>query len=675
MSAEGKPRTNRLTGKREVGDEPSILGILATDSSDGNEESDEIDAPIHDDANLAGQHIRGAFCELLDEWDERRRRGQPLHILRLELNHVSRDSGGLYDLNDFENALKTDLDQLIWICLRPLQDLRYDETIQPVGRVRRPARGAAQHLSAHSEQWERWAPDFPVPKEILASIRDDDMDLYENRVVRTLINGALTHINRRLQELRSHLTKNVQGRHVLLNGWHWRQERLRTTFDSQDVDTMIEMLEFAVADLEAMANRLADLKKSPLFNGTAAQTRVRSLRITNVLRRDHRYRRIPPLWNLWSNIQENEAESRKRLDDPNLCQRGMDLLADLLTAKALDWLGFTFNPEAGTYARGSNSVTLSSVDNTTLLEISDSAGRRNARIVGLATPLRSATLSDPLRSARLMDNWLAEHTERLSIAVLHPVDADDIVSVSRQERTLIDHTGLDAVDPSRTWAVIPATPLLIDSLERVTRFIRWQVTAPIFEQSMVRISCGDVDRNDRKLLDDLTAGYLDGRELVVHKPMPANERQLMRDIAARRPNGWLEALERLDSIHDTLLRCPIYPTHRGAYTQFERRDNETFVCSCKSCGTEWGTNICGLCGSLIPFIKPPKAVPDGELPSDFFGGDLLASLCEGATANDVLPVDGGPDHRVLICPACRGCSRSSRFANCGRCSKLADSNF
>jgi hypothetical protein len=144
-------------------------------------------------------------------------------------------------------------------------------------------------------------------------------------------------------------------------------------------------------------------------------------------------------------------------------------------------------------------------------------------------------------------------------------------------------------------------------------------------------------------------------------------------MADRRPSGWLADIEQLDALHEAILHCPVYPSHQTTHTRFERRDNRTFVCSCKSCNSMWGTNICGACGSSIPFIKPGKAVPDGELPSDFFGGDLLASLCEGANAADVEPVDSGPDLRVLICPTCRSCSKSSRFTNCGRCSGHASS--
>ena len=675
MTSEVAQTTNRLCGSAVSGDEPIILGITSTIIHEADTEPNRDKSPTDSGSLLAALPIRSALSELLDEFRERLRRGQHRHQVRLETSHVSRDRSGLYDLNEFERALQADIEHIAWICLRPLQDLRYDEIIQPVGRVRRPARGAAQQLSAHSEQWERWAPDFPIPRELLASIRDDDTDLYENRVTRTLVSGALVHISRRLQELRSHLTKNVQGRHVLTTGWHWRQIRLRSSFDAQNVDTVIEMLELAVAELEAMASRLTSLDRSPLFNATESRARIRSLRITNVLRRDPRYRRIPPLWKLWSGAQDDDTESLKRLDDPNLSQDGMDALAEVLVAKAIDWLGFEYDSATSTYRRGPSLIDFSLPDGTTLLKIVDPAGARQVRVVGLATPLRAGDQPDSLRAARLLDRWLGTRTNGVdALAVLHPVDASDILSVKHHERILIDHTGIDAVDSSKTWAVIPATPLLIDSVERMTRFLRWHLTAPLYLSNKVGLPCGDIDRNDRKTLDSLSACHLNGRELIIEAPLSAQEREQLQGMADRRPSGWLADIEKIDALHKALLHCPVYPSHQTTHTKFERRDNGTFVCSCRSCNSVWGTNICGACGSSIPFIKPGKAVPDGELPSDFFGGDLLASLCEGATAADVEPIGSGPDLRVLICPACRSCSKSSRFTNCGRCSGHASSS-
>lgn len=675
MNADSHPSgVNRLTRHPPGGDEPLILGIVTATTRAVEADAPEAVGREPVDALLAPLPVRNALAEILDDWDERARRGEPPHTRRLKTNHVSRDTGGLYDLNEFERALAGELDHLVWMCLRPLQDLRYDEVIQPVGRVRRPARGAAQQLSAHSEQWERWAPDFPIPREVLASIREDDTDLYENRVAKTLVVGALVHLHRRLQQLRSQLTKNTQGRLVLLSGWHWRQERLRASFDEQDVDFTIEMLELTVNQLQEMAARLSALGNSPLFVETGGRARVQSLRITNILRRDPRYRRIPPLWKLWSSAQDEVLESMKRLDNPALSQRGMDVLTEVLSSKAISWLGFELDVSTGVYRNGHSSIVVDSLDGATELTINDSAGTRTVRLVALATPLLAAEEPEPLRNAHVLDDWLTAHAAELgSVGILHPADAGDLATVDRQERDLIDHTGFDAVDVCRTWALIPATPLLIDSLERVTRFLRWHLTAPTLTAAPTRIFVGNVDRNDRKALDSLKFAHLDGDHLVISGPLSDPEWKHLFDMAVRRPSGWTYDLQLARDHYGAIMKCPIYPSHGTAQTTFEPRDNGTFVCTCSGCRAKWGIDKCGACGSLIPFARPGIAVPDGQLPSDFFGGDLLSSLCEGASAEDVAPVRGGPDLRVVICPNCRRCSRSSRFRDCARCAGHAGS--
>ena len=669
MNDESVLVTNLLTRQTARGDEPALLGFV-DHQINRNDSPTEPSLGVEQLASLA---TRGAIAEVLEDWVSRGVRGESDSSRRLTTAHVSRDIGNLYELTEFEKALHAEADQLVQICRRPLQDLRYQETVQPVGRVRRPARGAAQQLAGHSEQWERWAPDFPIPREILASVREDELDLYENRAARTLIVGAISHLNRRLLHLRSQLTKNTQGRFVLFSGWYWRQERLKVSFDSQDVDVTIAMLEDTVEQLESILVKLASLERSPLFVSTGTRSRVHSLKITNVLRRDHRYRRIPPLWRLWLDAQEDATKERQRLDDPDLSRHGMNALTEILTAKALDWLGYRFNPSEDAYILGNSRISFDASEGATNLSVSDVTGVRVIRLVSLASPLLQSEQANPLSAAHMLDDWIKDHAPDLgSIAILHPIDSGELSSIGRRSLDLISHTGLDSVDTTQTWALIPATPLLIDSLEHVTRFLRWHLSAPAILAYPIRIEFGDANQDDRKEIEDLAGAHLDGRQLVFTSPLSEVLPRLT-ELGKRRPAGWISSLAIATDFFDSLLRCPVYPGHGVSQTTFEARTNGTFVCECRDCRSKWGTNICGQCGSSIPFSRPGVAVPDGETPNDYFGGDLLSSLCEGASAADVAPVGKGPDSRVNICPSCRVCPRSAQFPSCERCSVHAGS--
>lgn len=668
MTRPRKDAINRAVRGGAFGDEPPMLGLI---NYPGEETSDDpIGGPQF--GKLPSLTVRMALAEVLEDWDSRARRNEQRAERRVTTTHLSRDVGNLYELNEFEQSLRREIDHIAWICLQPLDDLRYEEVVQPVGRVRRPARGAAQQLAAHSEQWERWAPEFPIPREVLAAIRDDDVDLYENRATRTLVVGSILHLNRRLQQLRSQLLKNTQGRLVLLSGWYWRQERLKSAFDTSDIDFTIEMLRDTVDQLEAMVSRLTVLRSSSLFASTPSNVRIRNLRITNVLRRDGRYRRIPPLWDLWSRTQDQADDDLKRLDNPTLALRGMDVLVEVLATKAIRWLGYSFDGDEDLYRNGPSSIKIENDDGATYLLIDDFAGQREVRLVPLASPLIDPSNADPLRAAREFHRWAAGHSGQISrTAFIHPVDADLLDTVEPHDRALVDHTGFDAPDSTLNYAVIPASPLLIDSIERVTRFVRWHLVSPLYTSYPARIDFGDSDRGDRDLIEAVSCAHLDGRTLVIMEPIGECEQQLT-SRSNRRPATWPDDLERVSGFFDLLLRCPVFPTHGRRHTILESRDNGTFTCECRNCNARWGADICGNCGSLLPFIRPGVSVPDGEHPSAFFGGDLLSSLCEGAKAGDVAPVGGGPDRRTLICPRCRVCARSAQYPSCSRCSSHAN---
>ena len=229
---------------------------------------------------------------------------------------------------------------------------------------------------------------------------------------------------------------------------------------------------------------------------------------------------------------------------------------------------------------------------------------------------------------------------------------------------------MDSVDPAVRWATIPASPLLVDSLERVTRVARWHVSAPLFGVYPPSIDVGSLSTGQRALISQVDFLRYDGRSLFVVEPPRLDDVERLlrsRDFASFHHNVKAADLQRASRLFDDLLRCPVYPTHGTSSTQFRPREKGAWLCRCASCRSEWGLSTCGACGYRIPFVKPGVPVAGGERPTDFFGGDLLASLCEGAPAADVMPVDGGPDGRVLICPQCRACGRSDKYPACERC--------
>ena len=97
----------------------------------------------------------------------------------------------------------------------------------PVSRARRIPVGAATYLASHTEDWDRRLIRGILPKRILAEVRHDEFDIYENRVAVRLIDNLTVHLNRRIRQLKR-LDQGIRREGVLSQesgGTYQRRDR------------------------------------------------------------------------------------------------------------------------------------------------------------------------------------------------------------------------------------------------------------------------------------------------------------------------------------------------------------------------------------------------------------------------------------------------------------------
>src|SRR5690606_34456851 len=100
-----------------------------------------------------------------------------------------------------DELLDRDLGALADACARPRSWLREENVVQPVARVRRPARDAIAHLSRHPEHVG--SDGLRVfPERVLASVQEEELDLYENRVLVSLVRRLLDRARRQRSRVR-----------------------------------------------------------------------------------------------------------------------------------------------------------------------------------------------------------------------------------------------------------------------------------------------------------------------------------------------------------------------------------------------------------------------------------------------------------------------------------------
>lgn len=227
-------------------------------------------------------------------------------------------------------------------CTRPRSWLREERIVQPVSRVRRPARDALHHLSRHPEHAGHDGV-RTYPERILASVQEEELDIYENRVLVGVVRRLADRAARRRQQVALALTEAErlhEERDRAKRYLQWKKHgRMRTALQRNglDIDSLVDAAAGYRARLEAQVRTLDACLHTPLGAALRFTPMPPSpLRETNILTWDARYRLLPVLWRALE-VEASPDPLDPVLDDADRTWMDFCLLALL---RALGELGF-----------------------------------------------------------------------------------------------------------------------------------------------------------------------------------------------------------------------------------------------------------------------------------------------------------------------------------------------
>jgi hypothetical protein len=227
-------------------------------------------------------------------------------------------------------------------CTRPRSWLREERIVQPVSRVRRPARDALHHLSRHPEHAGHDGV-RTYPERILASVQEEDLDIYENRVLVGIVKRLMVRAARRRQQValaRTEAERLHEERDRAARYLQWKRHgRMRKVLqrDGQDIDSLLDAATEYLARLDTQVRTLEACLYTPLGGALRfAPMPTTPLRETNILTWDARYRLLPVLWRALD-AEAGPEPLDPVLDDPERVWMDFCTLALL---RALGELGF-----------------------------------------------------------------------------------------------------------------------------------------------------------------------------------------------------------------------------------------------------------------------------------------------------------------------------------------------
>ncbi|MEA5594794.1 hypothetical protein [Rivularia sp. UHCC 0363] len=595
------------------------------------------------------------------------------------------------NIQSLEITTKKHLGHIEEVCRRPRSYLKMETERLPVSRAQRISPHAAEFLSSHTEDWERRTFCSVVPKRILCMIKEELLDIYENKVTVKLVDNLLIYIRQRIQQVKA-LQQQFEDAEYLsgtTSDIHWRnKQRIYTLWGNYcDGATELKKAQATLQKLLQLRYKLQGLMGSDLYKAIPQRTVVaNTLKRTNILVNDQHYRYVDLLWREWSRINSGQIKnSRQVFEENQKLLHGFESFCLLLIGLALTGdgnnKGFGFEAVDNQIPTRNNkdilfqgalgNIYLTWLEDGSFLLKSDAI--KYLRLVPILANLTATDNSETILSIiETFSNSLKNITQYQTI-ILYPGTEEERKKLPLQIQRKINTLGNDKLPQEIAMSILPVSPLDIISLERLARAIHWWLNGQRYQSYPPTIAINIPD-NLLQNTDWINKESKSNQIRVLRSPSLEEEQLFNTNInnlinqlksRASKQKGEVQKLEKIKHLPSQAGECikplQICPVCRNLKDSFTVLNSQCFSCGCSKCDITWGTRSCGSCAKKYAYILTTKVEGDNRQPGwveRTFGRDVLSVPC---WMKD--------NHNAFICPHCGVCSQSasSEGKNCDRC--------
>ena len=279
------------------------------------------------------------------------------------------------------------------ICAKPRSHLKSINEIRPIETVKRIGHESIPYLASHSEDWLARTASGLKPSRLYSRVEEDDYQIYENRVIKTIIDDAVIYLRRRRNEM---VNLEEQLGQLIANTVNMESAGFdvshqvcvskilgRDPYDSFSSETkQKEMAAEQLARIKRLYRLYEELKKSRLYKSNFKSRRVTgSLLQTNILLMDKHYHQASLLWKpLREVLVKEDTEMREWVGDGHLApveaESAYALYCETMCRFALYSLGFC-ESDPGCFDREDEvRVSISNQDGCILLAVADYQARK-----------------------------------------------------------------------------------------------------------------------------------------------------------------------------------------------------------------------------------------------------------------------------------------------------------
>lgn len=312
-------------------------------------------------------------------------------------------SAEVYDWTEIFDKIEDAFKAFKSICEKPKSHLKAVNEVRPIETVKRIGYESIPYLAAHSEDWLAKTASGLKPARLFSRVEDDEYQIYENRVVKSLIDRILSFLRKKEKELKDQYEQ--------LNGII--NSSVQTGSFGFDVSFQKAVAELIVSDDEGdsyrskaleLAEKLHErskllLKKYRTLRTTRLYRYLKKskavsnpLNETNILLMDKHYNVIFMLWKeIHRIIAPKQITEEKKLDFKNKYDN-YSLFCKALCGYTAHVLNFDIEKD-GLYFRKADNLELSVDEHNGLIEITllDRTKRSLTVSNGLQVPIKPNT--------------------------------------------------------------------------------------------------------------------------------------------------------------------------------------------------------------------------------------------------------------------------------------------
>ncbi len=622
-------------------------------------------------------------------------------------------------IQPLERSIKEAIPHLEEICHRPRSYLKMETEKLPVARVQRIAPHAIAYLTSHTEDWECKTFRGIRPKNVLSLVREELLDIYENRVAVRLIDHVLIYLRQKIRDverLKNELEQVLNFSKEASQSIHYRNRTriCRLWGENFDAAPQLKVAEVTLNFLEQIKQKLLTLTDTDLYKAIPRSAEVEStLRNTNILIGDRHYREIAKLWREWSKWRSKKSKTAQQLFDfYQQTISGFDAFCCLLCSKVLMKTdrdrGFGYSPDSALPERGqSYSLQQDSAKESESLNfqwLEDGSIQLESEKLGILKfiPLVAQLAESPDEQTseqilKLLESVIDQaNSQPYRTIILYFGTAQDVSKISPKFQRFFNTIGNDLLSSDlnfnskrdRKLALLPVSPFDILSTERVARAVQWwtysQKCSAYPIKNVLEFRLPDELLRQLQQLEAMRQSPQNNQLLFI-RPLSLSDRKVFtsnlhsmikreeaKGNSARGEVVKLRQLENMpesvDQEFESLLTCPTCQAKYSATgfdISFEYIGNDCFTAHCQQCDTNWGLQRCGQCQTNYPYIKLGGANPEIS--------DRSIGWCDRVFGRDVLAVPCFDNNNLqfYICSNCGSCGNSSQSSSysCQRCLK------